>query len=163
MKPTIFSQKKAGNAFISLLMSFLCMACASHTVPGTSEDKNISDYFNILSAQKIVTGKISRDKGEYRIRMEGCNELISEKIDCRNELIQYSYTNPCAGPPPVFIVAVKMAISGGTARFMLIYSLERTWGQESTDYYRLNGAEFMRVEKKDLPADVAAKFTRYGK
>ena len=163
MKLTAYSRKKRGIAFISLLMSILCMACASHTVSRTSEDKNITDYFNILSRQKIVTERIIREKGEYKIRMEGCNELISAKIDCRNELIQYSYTNPCAGPPPVFIVAVRMATSGDTARFMLIWSLEQTWRQESTGYYRLNGTEFMRVEKKDLPADVAAKFNRYGR
>jgi hypothetical protein len=50
-----------------------------------------------------------------------------------------------------------------TAKYIHVWSMERTWNDETSAYYRLSGAEFVRVEKKELPADVAAKFNRNGR
>lgn len=163
MKTEKLSRKRRSIAIITLLITGLCITCASNSGVRTGEDKNITDYFNILSGQKIVQGKINREKGEYRIRMEGCYELISAKIDVKNEMIRYAYTNPCAGPPPECHVAVWLAVSGDAARFLQVWNMERTWNQVSTDYFRLIGGEFTRIEKKDLPADVAVKFNRFGR
>ena len=44
-------------------------------------------------------------------------DLIRAMIDIKNEMIQYSSTNPCAGPPPEYLVVIRMATSGDMANF----------------------------------------------
>jgi len=120
--------------------------------------KNIVDYFNLLSEQKIVQGKISYINGNYTIKMDDCYEASYLKVNLINSSILYVFSNPCAGPPPVYTVIFEMTISNDNTAFFHIDSEERTFGDKTSDFYKYTGTEFEKVSIKVLPAEAAERF-----
>lgn len=120
--------------------------------------KNIVDYFNILSEQNIVRGKIVLKNGKYIMEMDDCYSSGYPVINIAKNVINYEYSNPCSGPPPTYVVFAAMAISNAEDIYMYIFSRERNFGDEESCYYKFNGRVFIKVEKKVLPAEIFAMF-----
>ncbi len=120
--------------------------------------KNITDYFNVLSDQKIIRGRIITENENYVLKMQDCDDLFGSKIEVKANRIYYTYSVPCAGPPPDFTVVVTMAESNDKTVHTHVTSVERTFGDRISNYYKLHDAEFVKVEKSELPSEVLAAF-----
>jgi hypothetical protein len=97
MKPRIIVSLMLCGMVYSFPVSCVLLSCASSPGARVSEGKNIADYFNILSDQKVVRGRISSEKGAYTVKMSDCDVLRSAKKILKKNLF-IATLNPDAGP-----------------------------------------------------------------
>lgn len=158
MKPRIIVSLMLCGMVYSFPVSCVLLSCASSPGARVSEGKNIADYFNILSDQKVVRGRISSEKGAYTVKMSDCDVLRSAKIDPGKNSIYCNFYNPCCGPPPEYDAVVKLSESSDRTVFTHVWIRERTFGDVTSDYYRFTAKGFIKIPKKELPAELLAKF-----
>ncbi len=149
---------KPGVIFVAAaLMPVILFSCSVHNTMGY-ETKNVADYFNLLSEQKFLKGRIVYDKGNYTLKIDGCYEGGSLNVNLLKNSIYYMFTDPCAGPPPVYSVTLLMAVSNDKTVYVNIKSEEKTFGDKESDFFKFNGAVFEKVSIKTLPAEVSERF-----
>ncbi len=141
------------------LFTVVLISCSTHNINNKDlKTKNIADYFNLLSEQKIVKGKISLNNGVYMVKMDGCYGASYLNVNLIKSSIHYVYDNQCAGPPPEYTVTIVMAVSNDKTPYFHIKSDERTFGDKDTSIYKFTGAGFEKIPVKVLPAEIAESF-----